>query len=264
MDYRDNPLRWPKRSPPPNKRGSGPPSTIGAWFSLELLPGVPIAGLTFVCPAIAALALRYQESGIAGAGALLARGFDYQKIGSHFWIVPILLIAPGTFVLSFGIMRCIGVQLPAPEIRFLPTLVLCGVTFVAALAEELGWSGYAVDPMQRRWGVLNASLLLGLVWAIWHFVALAQLGRSPVWIAWWSLWTVAARVIMVWLYNRTGGSVLSMTLYHASSNVSWQLFPVHGSYFDPRLTGLITVAIAAAIFVSSAALGSTRYTSGSR
>jgi uncharacterized protein len=239
---------------------------IGVWFRLELLPGVPIAGLTFVCPAIAALVLRYQEGGIAGMRGLLARAFDYQRIGSHFWIAPILLIAPGTFALSLWIMRCLGVQLPAPEITFLPTLSLCGIFLVAASGEELGWTGYAIDPLQRRWGVLGASLLVGSVWAVWHFVALAELGRSPVWIAWWSLWTVAARVIMVWLYNRTGGSVLGVTLYHASSNVCWQLFPIHGSYFDPRLTGLITVAVAVIIFVSTAALGSShpRCASGSQ
>jgi uncharacterized protein len=79
------------------------------------------------------------------------------------------------------------------------------------------------------------------------------------WIAWWSLWTVAARVIMVWLYNRTGGSVLAVTLDHASSNVCWQLFPIHGSYFDPRLTGLITVAVAVVIFASTAALGTSSH-----
>ena len=159
-------------------------SSLPIWVIGVCVPGLsccqacPIAGLTFVCPAIAALVLHYQEGGIAGVRVLLARAFDYQRIGSHFWIAPILLIAPGTFALSFWIMRCLGVQLPAPEITLLPTLSLCAIFFVAASGEELGWSGYAIDPLQRRWGVLGASLLVGSVWAAWHFVALAELGPA--------------------------------------------------------------------------------------
>jgi membrane protease YdiL (CAAX protease family) len=105
--------------------------------------------------------------------------------------------------------------------------------FVGALGEELGWSGYAIDPMQERWGALQAGILLGLVWAAWHVIALIQAHRSAAWIAWWCLGTVTMRVVIVWLYNGTGKSVFAVSLFHAIGNVSWQLFPVHGSYFDP-------------------------------
>jgi membrane protease YdiL (CAAX protease family) len=50
------------------------------------------------------------------------------------------------------------------------------------LGEELGWSGYAIDLLQARWGALGAGILLGSVWAVWHFVPLAQVHRSPGWI----------------------------------------------------------------------------------
>jgi hypothetical protein len=86
-----------------------------------------------------------------------------------------------------------------------------------------------------------------LVWAAWHLVPLAQADRSIEWMAWWSLWTVAMRVIMVWLYNHAGQSVFGMALVHASSNVCWQVYPVHGSHFDPRITGLVTLALAIAL-----------------
>jgi membrane protease YdiL (CAAX protease family) len=120
--------------------------------------------------------------------------------------------------------------------------------FILALGEELGWSGYAIDPMQDRWGALPASILLGLVWALWHIVPLVQVHRSPAWIAWWCLGTVAARVLMVWLYNNTGKSVFAMAVFHTTINVTWQLFPIRGSYFDPRVNGVI-MAIAAAVVV---------------
>jgi hypothetical protein len=98
-------------------------------------------------------------------------------------------------------------------------------------------------------GALPASLLLGRVWAVIHFVPLLQVHRSLAWIAWWSLRTISARVIMVWLYNNTGKSVFGVALYHAASNVCWQTFPVHGSFLDPRVATLITTLVAAAVTV---------------
>jgi hypothetical protein len=52
---------------------------------------------------------------------------------------------------------------------------------------------------------------------------------------------------MVWLFNNTGKSVFGMALFHMTINVTWLLFPVSGSFFDPRVTGLILAAIAASV-----------------
>ena len=49
-------------------------------------------------------------------------------------------------------------------------------------------------------------------------------------------------------------------VYHASSNVAWQMFPAHGSYFDPRVTGLITAALAVGIVMSTASGGAHKCT----
>ena len=146
-------------------------------------------------------------------------------------------------------MSLLGRPVPIPQIEILRTLILCAAFFVAALGEELGWSGYAVDPMQSRWGALRAGILLGAIWALFHLMALMQAGRSMEWIAWWCLGTVTMRVVMVWLYNNTGNSVFGATLFHASSNVSWQTFPLHGSFFDPRLNGLIIAFIAVVVTI---------------
>ncbi len=128
-----------------------------------------------------------------------------------------------------------------------PALLL--VFFVGALGEELGWSGYAIDPLQDRWGAFRASILLGLVLAAWHLVPLLQADRPPTWIAWWCVSTVASRVLYTWLYNNTGKSIFGAALFHAMSNVSWQLFPIRGSHYDPRLTGLVVTVTTAIITV---------------
>jgi hypothetical protein len=90
---------------------------------------------------------------------------------------------------------------------------------------------------------------VGLGWAVFHYVALLQAHRSLEWIAWWSLWTVALRFIIVWLYNNAGKSVFAAVLFHTTINVTWQLFPIQGSFFDPRVTGIITALVAAAVII---------------
>jgi uncharacterized protein len=222
---------------------------VGGVTGLQLLPCLPLAALAIVCPVTAAVICVYRENRSAGVTALLKRAFDYKRIRSKIWYAPILLLMPCVSVLSYGVMRAMGVPLPAPQFAILSTLGLLLGFFVGALAEELGWSGYAIDPMQDRWGALQASVLLGVVWAAWHIVPLLQAHRPPAWIGWWSLGTVAMRVLMVWLYNNSGKSVFAMALFHAMSNLAWQSFPIHGSYFDPRVHGVIMAFVAVVVTV---------------
>jgi uncharacterized protein len=210
----------------------------------QLMPGLPMAALMFVCPGLAAIILVGRTEGSLGIRALFARAINYKGVKPRAWYLPSLLLNPAVFVMSYIAMRILGTPVPAPELEILPALALCAVFLLTALGEELGWSGYAIDPLQQGWGALWAGLLLGAACAAFHWVALAEAHRSFGWIAWWSLWTVAQRVIMVWIYSRTGKSIVAMVLIHASSNICWQLFPIRGSFFDPRITGLITTILA--------------------
>lgn len=222
---------------------------IGALTGVELLPGLPIAALMTWCPMIAALILVYREEGAAGAIALLKRSLDFRRVKSKLWYVPTLLLMPAASVLAFGILRLTGTPLPVPQIGAASTLMLGAIFFIGAISEELGWSGYAIEPMQKQWGALRASLVLGVIWCLYHYVALAQAHRSVEWVAWWSVYTLSLRVITLWLYNNTGRSVFITVLFHMTSNVTWQLFPVSGSYWDPRVFGAIMALVVGIILL---------------
>lgn len=84
---------------------------VSAIANVELLPGLPLAALSVVCPAIAALALAYRAGGSNAMFAMARRAFDCRKI-SLFWYAPILLINPAISVLSFVVLRLIGTSLP--------------------------------------------------------------------------------------------------------------------------------------------------------
>jgi membrane protease YdiL (CAAX protease family) len=222
---------------------------IGAVSQVQVLPGIPISALMVVAPVTAALMLVYRENTSAGVAALLKRSLDFGRVRAKIWYLPTILLMPGIMVLSYLAMRLMGVALPAPQLALTTTLTLFIVFFVAAIGEELGWSGYAIDPLQERYGALGGALLLGVVWAVWHVIPLLSAQRSLIWIAWWSLGTVASRVIIVWLYNNTGRSVFVAVLFHTMINLTWQLFPINGSFYDPRVTSVITAAVAVVVVI---------------
>ena len=222
---------------------------IGAVTRLQLLPNLPVSSLMTFCPLMAALILVYREHKTAGVTTLLKRSFDYKRISAKVWYAPIVLMMPGVMVLAYALMRWMDTPLPTPQFQVLTALLIFLAFFVGALGEELGWSGYVTDPLQDRWGALRAGIVLGLVWAAWHVIPLIQAHRSAEWIAWYALFTVATRVIMVWIFNNTGKSVFGAVLFHAMANVSWLLFPNYGSHFDPRVAGLIVTFTAAIIVV---------------
>ena len=221
----------------------------GALTNLQLLPAVPVSALGLLCIVGAAAILVYRENGRAGVVALLKRSFDFKRVRAPIWYAPTILLMPGIMVVSYVAMRLMGVALPVPQFSFATTLMLLVVCFIAAIGEELGWSGYAIDPLQDRFGALGGALLLGVVWTVWHVIPLLSVQRSWAWIAWWSLGTVALRVIITWLYNNTGRSVFVAVLFHAMINVTWQLFPINGSYYDPRVTSVITAAVAIVVVI---------------
>jgi membrane protease YdiL (CAAX protease family) len=222
----------------------------GALSQSQLLPGLPLSALGFVCPLLAAAILVYRQEGRAGLSALLKRSFDIGRVKPKTWLLPVVLLQPCVMAFSYFVLRMSGVSVPPPQFSLLSALALLLAFFIGGLAEELGWMGYAIDPLQARFGMLGASLLLGVVWSLWHYIPLLEVGRSAAFITWWTLGTLAYRVTIVWLYNHTGKSVFVAAFYHAMINLTWQLFPINGSYYDPRVTGLIAAALAVLLVIA--------------
>ncbi len=69
-------------------------------------------GAVFV-PLIAASILVYREEKLGGVRRLLKRAFDYKRIKQTIWYVPIVFLMPFLYLLTYGVMRLIGLLLPA-------------------------------------------------------------------------------------------------------------------------------------------------------
>ncbi|MEM1428967.1 MAG: CPBP family glutamic-type intramembrane protease [Pseudomonadota bacterium] len=223
----------------------------GALHGAELLPGLPVSAAMALCPALAAGVLVYYEGNRAALGAFLRRSVDLRRMPLWAWLVAVGTM-PAVMAGSAALQWAMGVDLPAPQIGLTQTLALFALFFVAATTEELGWSAYASRPLARAYGLGLAALILGTVSVVWHVIPLIQAGRSAEWIAWWALGSMARRIIILWLYLRGGESVFATSLFHAMSNLSWMLFPVMGSHYDPVTTAGLLWLIAVPVLIFGA------------
>jgi membrane protease YdiL (CAAX protease family) len=229
--------------------------SIPLWLlggtKLPLPVKLPVSALTAFVPMIAALILSFQRHGIQGIKELFQMAWDCKKIKDKIWYFPILLLAPLLYVLSFAIMQIVGRPLPdAIDIPWLWLPVFFGMYLVTGAGEELGWSAYVTPPLLNRWGAIPAGLLLGSLWALWHSIAFVQTGSPIDWVVWQSMKTVAMRVIMIWIYTRTGRSVFAAILYHTTDNVGWSLFPNFATHYDPAVTGLLNGVVVIIIILA--------------
>jgi hypothetical protein len=102
------------------------------------------------------------------------RIIDFRRI-SGCWYAVIILYTPVKSGLAALIDILLGGEGIAPEVlaRFAeqPLLIVPTIIFwllFGPVPEEPGWRGYALDGLQARRNALSASLIVGVVWSLWH------------------------------------------------------------------------------------------------
>ncbi len=94
--------------------------------------------------------------------------------------------------------------------------------------EEIGWRGFALPKLLERYSPLISSLILGALWAIWHFPYALTEGSflSAVPLHWFFINLLAVSTIYTWIFINTNGSLLLALLFHAAGNITSNLLPV--------------------------------------
>ncbi|MGX1777612.1 CPBP family intramembrane glutamic endopeptidase [Nocardia brasiliensis] len=204
---------------------------------------LPASAAMFLVPVLAAAFLVRRDEGRKAVWALLWRAFDYSAAPHKVWYLVAAGVPVVAGIAAYGLARgldAVGGGVPI-SLAALPFVLIA--TLFSATCEELGWTGYATDPLQRRWGPVWAGIALGIYWAVWHLVPLAQVGHGFWWISGWFAGTVSGRVLIVWLHNRTGQGILAAILFHAMLNVTAVVTPDYGEPIVPILGGaLLTLA----------------------
>jgi membrane protease YdiL (CAAX protease family) len=204
----------------------GTAEEVERWFPSALI-------VMFAGPSIAGILMTGIVFGRAGLRELLSRLLRW-RVGGRWYAAALLtgplLVAVILFALAaFWSEFMPGVLTADDKIR----LVVFGLAWGligGGLMEELGWTGFAVPTLRLRFGPLATGLIVGLLWGTWHLLiavwasqAMAG-GQSLVnfvcgFLAFYAIALPAYRVLMVWVYDRTG-SLFVVMLMHAFLSAS--------------------------------------------
>lgn len=181
----------------------------------ELMAGAPLA---IFGPAIAAVIASQREGGWPKARALLARLFEW-RIAPHWY-----LVALGLPTAAYLVSRAVYSLVPGNEGGpwFLPPASAQTVigAILVPIGEEIGWRGYALPRLIARHGPIRASVILGVIWAVWHLFMFVSVGTTLLELAILPAYFVTGSLVFTWLYQRTGGSLLMAVLLHVGAHLN--------------------------------------------
>ena len=199
---------------------------------IPTLPGLQVLG-TFG-PMVAAVVVVAQEDRRAGLRSLLGRVARWHV--APVWYGVALLGPPVLTLAAIALHVVLGGQPPTllALVGALPTLLIVFVymTIFVALGEEVGWRGYALPALQARYGALLASVILGALWALWHLPQFFNPDTfySNLPFVLWLAYIVPFAILITWVFNSAGGSVLIAMFFHAAMNASGELWKVVPEY----------------------------------
>jgi membrane protease YdiL (CAAX protease family) len=222
------------------------PAALEARGLISPLP-VPATFLGAFGPLVAAVVVTALESGRAGLRSLLDRIVRWRVAPVWYGVailgpIALMLAAIALHVVLGGQPPSLGLLIGA-----LPTLLIYIVYMMltVALGEEVGWRGYALPALQARYSALLASLILGLMWALWHLPVFFNPDTfySNLPFGLWLAYLVPFAVLITWVFNSAGGSVLMAMFFHAVLNASGELWKTIPEYSVKPSTAAEAVAV---------------------
>ena len=190
---------------------------------LPQMTGILMFPVMLLGPSFAGIVLTRIVDGKGGLQVLFSHMFR-ARIAPRWYTA--LLLPPALVLTVLLFLERFVSPVYAPNRFFLG--ILFGIP--AGFLEEIGWTGYAFPKMRSESNGLAPSILLGLLWALWHLPVINYLGTATPHGAYWlpfflafSLAMTAMRVLIAWIYTNTK-SVLLAQLMHVSSTSSLVLF----------------------------------------
>ncbi len=193
---------------------------------------IPLGLLSPYGPTLAAFVMTGITEGKAGIKALWKRFWNRRL--SLKWLFVIVLFFPTLRLVANLVARVLDGQAypilawPNQPWMFIIPLIFNGLIH-GGMSEEFGWRGYMLPRFQAKWNALISSLVLGVIWGIWHLPLLYAGMQSAQSVAELVLWQTLVAIFFTWVFNNTNGSILAVVIFHAMVNASGDIVWTGGS-----------------------------------
>jgi membrane protease YdiL (CAAX protease family) len=205
------------------------------------ITGMTLSGFTPMLSALLVLALYPSEGGVRP----FLRQIKTWRVGIGWYVLALvgpaglLLLCEGVHILLGGAPPGQWLTFPSPSNPGPGGLIFLIVQLGLSFTEEYGWRGFGLPRLQKRYGALKASLLIGVIWGTYHLWIIPTcphcLSLTDVLLTQY-LRLIATSVIYGWIYHSTKGSLLLVMLAHAGHNLWTNLMQTVGG--SPAIVAL--------------------------
>ena len=205
-------------------------------LSMESAAGLALVLLAAVGPMGMGIAFTYLTRDKKGRRDYWKRIIDFKRIPAR-WYLVITLFVPVLNSLAALLDKLAGGSgatwgEAALNLLTNPASIILSVLFASLFPfiEELGWRGYVLDRLQEKHSALVSSLILGIVWSLWHlptffvrdsYQASLGIGTPAFWLFFAGI--IPLTFAFTWIYNSTGRSTLAVILFHSMVNFTGEL-----------------------------------------
>ena len=185
-----------------------------------------------IAPSLVGLLMILWLNGLPGMRSVVHKLTPWA-VGRAWPMLAICLILPlACMLLTIALLAVSGGPVPSvskDDLLTYPYAAIVNMGFIGpGLREEIGWRGFVLPYLQRRYSAFASSLIIGLVWALWHVPFLINESPFP-WryLALFIPQVIVYSVIFTWVYNTTGGSLFAAILLHGAINAEHHLSAWH-------------------------------------
>jgi uncharacterized protein len=178
-------------------------------------------------PFVMPILLAWAYGGRSGVRTLTAKLLDC-RFNPAWWFVaaavfPLLNLAGAGVEALLPKAEAARAAAGAPFV-ITPELVILSI--IAPFLEEIGWRGYAIIEIQKRFDAFVSALILGALWGIWHFptVFITGMMQSTLFFPAYVLNVTLLSFFFSWLFNNSGGSAVLSILLHVAANAAVGVF----------------------------------------
>jgi membrane protease YdiL (CAAX protease family) len=217
-------------------------------FFQDGTPNLLLYGFEAMTPSLSALLVVFISQGRAGVRHFFVRCYVNNN-RTRYLILSIVI--PLSILVATKLTFMIFTDATAKFITMIPPQKLL-IAMWALIAEELGWRGFLLERINRKYGDLTTPLLIGVIWAVWHYhFFLSGTLTAPIFL--FVIGCITESIGYYWITKRGNGNVVPASIWHFTGNLFFNLFSLSPEYNNgsnaPYLIFVVYTAVMAIVLL---------------